>query len=200
MNRHIGFFDSGVGNIVFHRPDQLHAHARCKVRNHENFSSSLDGHSCDLEISEDPLINRAKLTPVVEIEPEERWRRMMQSLKACSDGTKMNLPLKDCTVDLPGKNALGDRSRCSATVDILDQLSSSTVVISWRNSTGGHYGHQTWHKGCARRSGLCAASGMPINPGDEIFRPSVRNSRPTNWSAMILALHISRIDFSRIVK
>ncbi|VWD03488.1 hypothetical protein BLA18109_04731 [Burkholderia lata] len=43
-------------------------------------------------------------------------------------------------------------------------------------------------------------SGMPIHPGDEIFRPSVRNGRPTNWSAMILAIHISCIDFSQVTK
>ncbi|WP_081894830.1 DUF3331 domain-containing protein [Burkholderia paludis] len=146
------------------------------------------------------MINREKLTPIVEIEPRERWCHMMKSLEACSDGTGMNLPLKDRTVDLLRKKSLVDLSRCGATVDILDQLSSSTVVISWRDSTSGHYGHQIWHKGCARRSTLCAASGMPINLGDEIFRPSMRYGRPANWSAMILARHISSIDFSRIGK
>ncbi|WP_175004068.1 DUF3331 domain-containing protein [Burkholderia lata] len=170
------------------------------MRNQGNVSSSIDGDSRELERSDDSRIGCGTLIPIDEIEPEERWRRMMHSLNACSDGARINRPRKDCAVDSRRKTTSGDRSRCRATIDMLDQPTSSTVVLSWRDSTGGHYGYQTWHKGYARRTGLCAASGMPIEPGDEIFRPSVRNGRPTNWAAMILALHISSIDFARITK
>ncbi|WP_175043415.1 DUF3331 domain-containing protein [Burkholderia lata] len=174
--------------------------ARYEMRNQGNVSSSIDGDSREPERSDDSPIGCVKLIPIDAIEPEERWRHMMHSLNACSDGARINRQRQDCAFDSRRKMASGDRSRFSATIDILDQPTSSTVVLSWRDSTGGHYGYQNWHKGFARRPGLCAMSGMPINPGDEIFRPSVRNGRPTNWSAMILAIHVSCIDFSQITK
>ncbi|ORT82914.1 hypothetical protein B7G54_26110 [Burkholderia puraquae] len=174
--------------------------ARYEMRNQGNVASSIDGDSSELERSDDSLIGCITLIPTDAIEPEERWRHMMHSLNACSDGARIDRQRKDCALDSRGKMTSGDRSRCSATIDILDQPTSSTVVLSWRDSAGGHYGYQNWHKGFARRPGLCAMSGMPITPGDEIFRPSVRNGRPTNWSAMILAIHIACIDFARITK
>ncbi|HDR9482927.1 TPA: DUF3331 domain-containing protein [Burkholderia aenigmatica] len=170
------------------------------MSNQDNVSSSIDGDSRELERSDDSLIGCTKLIRIEEIEPEERWRRMIHSLDACSDESRISRQRTAFMVDLRRKMTLGNRTSYSATIDLLDQPTSSTVVLSWRDSTGGHYGYQNWHKGCARRPGLCAASGMPINPGDEIFRPSVRNGRPTNWSAMILAIHISSIDFSRITE
>ncbi|AYQ42033.1 hypothetical protein CVS37_29630 [Burkholderia lata] len=173
--------------------------ARYSMRKQVSASSSIDSYSCEPTRSDDSSIS-GNLIRVDEIKPEERWRHITQSLSACSDGSSINIQIKDCTVDLRRKITLGDRSKCRATIDILDQPTPSTAVLSWRDSTGGHYGYQLWHKGCARRPGLCAVSGMPINLGDEIFRPSVRNGRPTNWSAMILAIHISRIDFAQITK
>ncbi|MDN7875202.1 DUF3331 domain-containing protein [Burkholderia aenigmatica] len=171
------------------------------MRNQENVSSSIDGDSRELERSDDSSTGCVKLISIDEVEPEKRWRHMMHSLiDACSDGARIHRQRNDYAVDSRRKMASADRSRYSATIDILDQPTSSTVVLSWRDSTGGHYGYQNWHKGYARRSGVCAMSGMPIIPGDEIFRPSVRNGRPTNWSAMILAIHISCIDFSQITK
>ncbi|OXI92553.1 hypothetical protein CFB41_36205 [Burkholderia sp. AU33803] len=172
--------------------------ARVEMSNQDNVSSSIDGDAREPERSDDSRTGRVTLIPTDAIEPEERWRHMMHSLNACSDGARLNRQRKDGAVDSRRKMTSGDRSRCSATIDFLDQPTASTVVLSWRDSTGGHYGYQNWHKGFARRPGLCAMSGMPINPGDEIFRPSARNGRPTNGSAMILAIHIACIDFARI--
>lgn len=168
------------------------------MSNQGNVASSIDGDSRERESSDDSLIGRATLIPIGAIEPEERWRHMMHSLNACSDGARINRQRKDGALDSRRKMTSGDRSQCSATIDILDQPTSSTLVLSWRDSTGGHYGYQNWQKGFARRPGLCAMSGMRITPGDEIFRPSVRHGRPTNASAMILAIHIACIDFALI--
>lgn len=168
------------------------------MSNQGNVASSIDGDARERESSDDSRIGRVTLIPIGAIEPEERWRHMMHSLNACSDGARINRQRSDAALDSRRKMTSGDRSRCSATIDILDRPTSSTVVLSWRDSTGGHYGYQNWHKGFARRAGICAMSGMPITPGDEIFRPSVRNGRPTNASAMILAIRIACIDFARI--
>ncbi|WP_175914088.1 DUF3331 domain-containing protein [Burkholderia metallica] len=170
------------------------------MRNPGHVFASIAGHVGEPERSDDSPIGRARPVPFDEIEPAERWQRIMHSLTACSDSLPFGLRRKDYAADIRQKMTLAVRSTYSATIDFLDRPTSGTVVLSWRDSTGGHYGYQSWHKGCARRTGTCAASGMPIHPGDEIFRPSARNGRPTNWSAMILALHIARIDFARITK
>jgi hypothetical protein len=158
-----------------------------------NAASPTDGCSCETTRSAD-------LISTNEIKSEERWRHITQSLVACSDGATINAHLKACTVDLRINIASSRRSRCCATIDILDQPTATTAVLSWRDATGGHYGNQLWHKGCAKRPGLCAVSGTPIKLGDEIFRPSVRNGRPTNWTAMILATHLPRVDVAQITK
>ncbi|OXJ25456.1 hypothetical protein CFB82_37415 [Burkholderia sp. HI2714] len=195
----IPLFSNRYRNNAFSRDliNRMRA-ARVEMSNQGNVASSIDGDSRERESSDDSLIGRATLIPIGAIEPEERWRHMMHSLNACSDGARINRQRKDGALDSRRKMTSGDRSRCSATIDILDQPTSSTLVLSWRDSTGGHYGYQNWQKGFARRPGLCAMSGMPITPGDEIFRPSVRHGRPTNASAMILAIHIACIDFALI--
>jgi hypothetical protein len=90
---------------------------------------------------------------------------------------------------LPRSDTDGDVG--AAVVTVVERLSSTTVLVSWRDPTSCHYAEQTWRSGVARRQGLCALSGYPIQRGDSIYRPRSSGAEPpVNADAMILDVAI----------
>jgi hypothetical protein len=81
-------------------------------------------------------------------------------------------------------------------VSFIEQTSSSTVTIAWRDSTSCSYGAQIWMGANAKVSGVCAMSGAQIKRGDRIFHPRHSKPAPVNAGAMILA---SAIDAAKPV-
>jgi Domain of unknown function (DUF3331) len=75
-------------------------------------------------------------------------------------------------------------------VVVLDRPTSSTVLISWKDSTRCNYGYQLWHLAKSRKSGICALSGKQIKVGDLVYRPYAGRLDPLNAGAMILAVSI----------
>lgn len=118
------------------------------------------------------------------------WLHMIGTLRATSDS--------DGSVESPvrrgesssARRALDGGHVFNATIQILDRPSPLSVVLSWSDPTRCHYGYQSWLKSVAKRAGVCAWSGGPIRCGDAIFRPAIRGNKPSNVSAMILAVYI----------
>lgn len=54
---------------------------------------------------------------------------------------------------------------------VLERLSMVTLSVTWSDPTLGHFAGQVWRRGAAQVDAFCALSGMPIHPGDVIFRP-----------------------------
>ncbi|WP_175828878.1 DUF3331 domain-containing protein [Burkholderia cepacia] len=135
--------------------------------------------------------SNVKLTARDERDRSERWRHILSSLSSFGSGSELDVSSRENVSMLRTEPVSGSYARCNAKIDVIEQPTSNTVVISWRDSTGGSYGYQFWFKRFARNYGRCAISGSAIAPGDEIYRPDVRFKRPLNYSAMILAVFIS---------
>jgi hypothetical protein len=71
-------------------------------------------------------------------------------------------------------------------VHVIERPTQSTAIVVWRDSTHCSYGDQVWHASRARKAGVCAMSGQPINSGDAIFKPRPCRPAPLNADAMIL--------------
>jgi hypothetical protein len=128
--------------------------------------------------------------PVGESESTSRWHHITQSLGACSGAADV---FPEAVRDARGQSRgtlSSNASGRNAKIEILDQPTSRLAVLSWRDPTGCSYCYQTWYKALARRAGRCALSGVPIRPGDAVFRPRLKNTRPVNATAMILAIYI----------
>jgi hypothetical protein len=76
-------------------------------------------------------------------------------------------------------------NRHTARIRILD-FTERGIVVSWHDSTSCHYGDQRWIRAKARRTGVCALTGMPVSRGEYVYRPA-QAPRPVNSGAMILA-------------
>jgi hypothetical protein len=73
-------------------------------------------------------------------------------------------------------------------VTILERRSPTTITVSWRDATAGHYGDQVWTAGVAPNQAVCALTGAHIGRGAAVYRP--RHSRahpPANFDRMMLA-------------
>jgi hypothetical protein len=79
------------------------------------------------------------------------------------------------------------RAKAKPFVRVIDRPTALTVTLDWRDATKCCYREQLWVATRARVSGLCAMSGAPILPGDDIFRPRPSRPVPRNVGAMILA-------------
>lgn len=92
-------------------------------------------------------------------------------------------PNNDLAFDVPNIST----SRSGRKIEILEILDETMILVSWQDPTGGRYGHQTWTRSFARRSGICAFSSARFSPGQSIFRPkAVAGRRPVNWDERIL--------------
>ncbi len=77
--------------------------------------------------------------------------------------------------------------RSAAIVKVLDRASEHTVVVSWCDSQGGHFGDQTWRLASAKKRGVCAMTGRAIEKGDAVYRPWLREKARSNANERILA-------------
>jgi Domain of unknown function (DUF3331) len=85
------------------------------------------------------------------------------------------------------RDFMHDREARGVCVSVIDKPSASTATIAWRDPTVGCYGDQVWRASVSRSHGVCAMSGLPILPGDAIYRPRARHPLPLNLTEMILA-------------
>jgi hypothetical protein len=105
-----------------------------------------------------------------------------------------------------------DRATCntsylwSRVVDTLKQYASPSgtflqagdtpppgVALSWHDPTLCNYEEQIWAPSNARRTGICALSGLKISKGDSIYKPRLRGAgSPLNSDALILASELKR--------
>ncbi|WP_175152702.1 DUF3331 domain-containing protein [Paraburkholderia ultramafica] len=112
-----------------------------------------------------------------------RWYRIASSPGAHGDESKC--------VDSWALSSWDRRGNAGhVTIEIVDRSTSMSAVLSWRDPTCCNYGYQAWRRTVARHEGVCALSGGSVRRGDAIFRPALRGTRPTNASAMILAVYI----------
>ncbi|WP_250509909.1 DUF3331 domain-containing protein [Caballeronia sp. GACF4] len=74
-----------------------------------------------------------------------------------------------------------------AVVRVIERPSSATALVYWSDPGTCHYGYQGWRATTASAEGICSLSGLPIHRGDQVYRPSQRDPKPQNASAMILA-------------
>jgi hypothetical protein len=74
-----------------------------------------------------------------------------------------------------------------AVVRVIERPSSATAIVYWSDPGTCHYGYQGWRVTTATSEGACALTGAPIRRGDSVYRPSQRDPKPQNASAMILA-------------
>jgi hypothetical protein len=82
--------------------------------------------------------------------------------------------------------------------EIVERLSTRTMAVRWSDSQSGCYGEQLWRMGLSRCHSRCAVTGLPICPGDTVFRPVTYEWRvPFNQNRMILASAVGAADFIR---
>lgn len=74
-----------------------------------------------------------------------------------------------------------------AVVRVIERPSSATAIVYWSDAATCHYGYQGWRVTTATTDGACALTGEIIHRGDAVYRPSQRDPKPQNASAMILA-------------
>lgn len=78
-------------------------------------------------------------------------------------------------------------------VACIDRESDITVTMRWIDSTGCSYQAQIWRRGIARTHAHCAVSGLPIVPGDIVFKPDAGMRQAKNRREMVHA-HAVNID------
>jgi hypothetical protein len=74
-----------------------------------------------------------------------------------------------------------------AVVRVIERPSSATAIVYWSDAAVCHYGYQGWRVTTATSDGACSLTGAPIRRGDAVYRPSQRDPKPQNATAMILA-------------
>lgn len=154
---------------------------------HAYVSSPPDAAPSVLARGRDPSLSGSRYVATPENEYASRWLHITCSLGACSGDR--DKPAR-CSLRSSRAPALEDGYGLNATIEILDRPSAVSVILSWRDPTHCNYGYQTWQKRVARQVGVCALSGLPIQHGDAIYRPGPGGRRPSNASAMILAVYI----------
>lgn len=165
----------------------------CQIENAMN-RSPYDSTTADAQLSiaeslRDSFPDARRVTPSRD-EHASRWRHMIGTLRATKDmsGTvKSPVRRGECS---SLRQALDCAQGLNVRIEIVERPSPVSAVLSWSDPTRCHYGHQPWQKTVAKRPGICAWSGGPVRCGDAIFRPATRGSKPSNGSAMILAIYI----------
>jgi Domain of unknown function (DUF3331) len=83
-----------------------------------------------------------------------------------------------------------------AVVRVIERPSSATAIVYWSDAATCHYGYQGWRVTTATTDGACALTGAAIHRGDSVYRPSQRDPKPQNASAMILAASMPQDEMS----
>jgi hypothetical protein len=75
---------------------------------------------------------------------------------------------------------------------VLERVSLLSVSVTWSDPTLGHFADQLWIRGSAHIYSFCALTGLPICPGDAVFRPRPHDLHvPENADRMILESSLS---------
>jgi hypothetical protein len=152
-----------------------------------SFPASLADDSLELAVQTEPTP-----TPPERLKSQQ-WSQITNALAhkrpsvhcvgaANSDGRMKTPSRRSCQTDFDIENIH---------VSVLDRPTSSTVLISWKDSTRCNYGYQLWHLAKTRKSGVCALSGNRIKVGEIVYRPYSGRLCPLNAGAMILAISIN---------
>jgi len=132
-----------------------------------------------------------------ETKPDLRWLHITRSLGTYGIDAKQPHRCDRSHLRASiGQTSPKNRCQPNTQIEVLDRPTQFCALISWRDSTRCSYCYQLWRRAVSKKTGFCALSGDPINRGDEIFRPCVRNIKPLNASAMILATHIDLAQFA----
>jgi hypothetical protein len=94
------------------------------------------------------------------------------------------------------QSAQSPRPFPEAVVRVIERPSSATAIVYWSDAATCHYGYQGWRVTTATSDGACALTGAPIHRGDSVYRPSQRDPKPQNASAMILAASMPQDETS----
>ncbi|WP_184031896.1 DUF3331 domain-containing protein [Paraburkholderia sp. Cpub6] len=116
------------------------------------------------------------------------WKSIVRSL-AQSGSQSLERILSTNLTTPTGTSSSDDMHLRNATVNILERVSQSTVIVSWHDPTQCSYSFQLWRRFGATRPGICSLSGIIINRGDSIYKPFSK-PRPLNASAMMLATEV----------
>jgi Domain of unknown function (DUF3331) len=120
----------------------------------------------------------------------DAWVQTIGLLNLLSAGRGMDVDRKRKSLQRVQRGArdfMHDREPREVCVRVIDRPSASTATIAWRDPTMGCYGDQVWRASVSRSHGVCAVSGLPIVPGDAVYRPRARHPLPLNVTEMILA-------------
>jgi hypothetical protein len=82
------------------------------------------------------------------------------------------------------------------TMQVLERISANTIAVRCSSPQVGCYAEQLWRISRARRSARCSLTGLLIQRGDVVFRPSSRRNLPFNVDRMILASAVLREDIA----
>ncbi len=96
----------------------------------------------------------------------------------------------------PQQSQQSSRPFPEAVVRVIERPSSATAIVYWSDAATCHYGYQGWRVTTATTDGACALTGEPIHRGDSVYRPSQRDPKPQNASAMILAASMPQDEMS----
>ncbi|WP_035567064.1 DUF3331 domain-containing protein [Caballeronia sordidicola] len=96
----------------------------------------------------------------------------------------------------PSASPQSPRPFPEAVVRVIERPSSATAIVYWSDAATCHYGYQGWRVTTATSDGACALTGAAIHRGDSVYRPSQRDPKPQNASAMILAASMPQDETS----
>lgn len=68
-----------------------------------------------------------------------------------------------------------------------ERASATRVTLAWCDPSRCAYGDQQWYRTSARRSCVCAVSGLQIRRGESVYRPRMTRPPALNAEAMIRA-------------
>ena len=125
------------------------------------------------------------------------WKSIVRSLvRSTSRSSEKILPARVTTPKVAPASDYTDLRH--AKVNVLERTTATTAIISWNDPTRCSYRFQLWRRVESTTAGVCALSGIVINAGDGIYKPSTRPP-PLNASAMILATEVeSRLGYESL--
>jgi hypothetical protein len=101
-----------------------------------------------------------------------------------ADTHRAHKPAPTCK---PRSMSRHDKPVDGLTVRVLERATATRVTLAWRDPSRCSYGDQEWYLTSARRSGVCAISGLQIRRGESVYRPRMTRPPALNAEAMIRA-------------
>lgn len=116
------------------------------------------------------------------------WRQIVSSLHSRSRFAAHLHRAPVLAESLGRRNAMTCAMANALFIRRIEWKTTSTILVSWSDPTLGRYEDQSWRAGFAHTTGICRLTGMPVRPGDAVFRPrQFGGTTLTNALDMILA-------------